>query len=89
MIFTLAALCALGASAEEKAFTYADETAPVEYIGNNKMETYNVAVRIYQAAFRGYEIAGISVPVGEGVEMLEPQIWLSSEIGRASCRERV
>lgn len=80
MIFTLAALCALGASAEEKAFTYADETAPVEYIGNNKMETYNVAVRIYQAAFRGYEIAGISVPVGEGVEMLEPQIWLSSEL---------
>lgn len=79
-IFTLAALCALGASAEEKAFTYVDDTAPVEYIGNNKAETYNVAVRLYQAGFRGYEIAGISVPVGEGVEMLEPQIWLSSEL---------
>ena len=80
MIFTLAALCALGAAAEEKAFTYVDETAPVEYIGNNKAETYNVAVRIYQAGFRGYEIAGVSVPVGDGVEMLEPQIWLSSEL---------
>lgn len=79
-IFTLAALCTLGAAAEEKAFTYVDETSTVEYIGNNKPETYNVAVRLYQAGFRGYEITGISVPVGEGVEMLDMQVWLSSQL---------
>lgn len=79
-ILMLAAICALGASAAEKDFTYVDASAPVEYIGNNKIETYNVAIRLYQPGFKGYNVTGIAVPVPEGTEMVSPQIWLTTEL---------
>lgn len=80
IIMMLGVICALGAGAAEKGFTYVDESATLEYIGNNKAETYNVAVRLYQAGFAGYRITGVSVPVGDETEVIAPQIWLSSKL---------
>lgn len=76
----LGAICALSTSAAKKDFTYVDASAPVEYIGNNKIETYNVAVRLSQPGFNGYKVTGVAVPVPEGAEILAPEVWLSSQL---------
>lgn len=81
-ILLSAALLAVAASASaaDRQFSYPAEGAKLQYFGNSKAETYDVAIRIADPTFVGKQVTAVSVVLCEGAGATDPKGWLSSEL---------
>ncbi|MDE5930453.1 MAG: hypothetical protein K2H03_08245, partial [Muribaculaceae bacterium] len=70
----------LSAHAADRQFTYAQNDDEVQYFGNSKAETYDVAVRISDPALAGKQITAVTVRLCEDATIGNPQGWISSAL---------
>lgn len=79
---TMLGALALGISANATTlpFGYESETNPVQWYGNGKAETYDVAMKVTDPSLIGMKVTGLKVAVPEGITAETASGWLTSEL---------
>lgn len=81
-VFAATSLLSVDASAAKMAFTLADKNMSRATFGTQKMETYNVAVRLNDPTFVGCKVVGVRVPLPQTSNINGTKAFLTKELAK-------
>lgn len=76
----LVAVAPIAQAESDRMFSYPDADANVLYFGNEKAETYDMAIKITNPNLIGKKVTGVSVELCADATVSNPQGWLSSAL---------
>ena len=80
MAAALLSYSAASAETKEYTFSYTEENPSIQYFGNEKAETYDMAIRLKNPALIGCQVKSLKVELFSDASISKPKGWLSSEL---------